>query len=230
MAYRIEQTEQLPCAIGIAQVGEGQRCPHRCMGVLAAVFAHARHVALDVPGRWSRGIEGRVEQLDDARVGMDEAAMQRRHGAACTLGRCRTGQHRPALGDGIDLTFRIRRRAERRAVVKPCALVPVAIPGRCFDTLAQLHAFAFAEIGEGGIRVASRHRCESLQHRDEKEGQPDAFALACDADQIHAVVPVAHAHQRQPMLAVAQAVPYRPLAVVVKAGCLVRDLGQFVVG
>ncbi len=45
---------------------------------------------------------------------------------------------------------------------------------------------------------------ELRQHVVEEEGQPDAFALAVLADQIHAVIPVAATHQGQAVGAEAQ--------------------------
>ena len=225
MAHRIEQAEQLPGAIGVAERCERERGPHRGVRVLAAVFAHARHIALDVAGRRLRRIEGWGEQLDDPCVGMDEVAMKRFHGGARAFGRRRAGQHRPALRDRVDLAFRTGGRSQRGAVVEPGALVPVAVPRACFDALAQLPGFDFAQVGEGGVGVSARDRRESFQHRDQKEGQPDAFTLARRANQVHAVVPVARSHQRQSVLAIAQAMAYRQPAVIVEARLLVQHLG-----
>ena len=57
---------------------------------------------------------------------------------------------------------------------------------------------------------------KSVENGVEEKRQPHAFALAVDADQIHAVVPVAGPHQRQPMLTHAQAVFDGPHAVLVE--------------
>ena len=59
---------------------------------------------------------------------------------------------------------------------------------------------------------------ELLQHGVQEEAQPDAFARALDADQVHAVVPVAGAHQRQAVRAELQAVLDGAHAVLVEAG------------
>jgi hypothetical protein len=42
---------------------------------------------------------------------------------------------------------------------------------------------------------------ELREHVEQEERQPHAFAAAVLADQVHAVVPVAAAHQRQAVLA-----------------------------
>ena len=56
---------------------------------------------------------------------------------------------------------------------------------------------------------------ESAQHVVKEERQPDAFALAVHTDPIHAVAPVARAHQRQAVHTEAQAVFDRAHAVLI---------------
>ncbi len=56
--------------------------PDRAMGVLAAVFAHARHVAADIAGVQLGIVEGRIEQLDQPRVRPHAGTLYRIHGAA----------------------------------------------------------------------------------------------------------------------------------------------------
>src|SRR3546814_1140651 len=50
VVYRVDHAEQVPRARVVAKFGEGHRRPHRGVGVLAAVLAHAGHVAADVAG------------------------------------------------------------------------------------------------------------------------------------------------------------------------------------
>jgi hypothetical protein len=57
-----------------------------------------------------------------------------------------------------------------------------------------------------GASPRLRDSRETAQHRVQEEPEPDALALAFDADAVHAVVPVAGAHQRQAVRAEAQAV------------------------
>ena len=59
---------------------------------------------------------------------------------------------------------------------------------------------------------------ELHEHVVEEEGEPDALALAVLADEVHAVVPVAAAHERQAVLAEAQAVLDGADAVLVERG------------
>ena len=87
-----------------------------------------------------------------------------------------------------------------------------------------------AALGEGGVAAQRGQLGELRQHVVEEEAQPDAFALALLADQVHAVVPVAGAHQRQAVRAEAQAVSDGAHAVLVQAGRLVGAAGQVVVG
>src|SRR5206468_9260470 len=132
-----------------------------------------------------------------------------------------SGENRPALRDGIDLAFGVGRRSERPAVVKISAAVPLAVPGVQLDVgtkLARLGCVLFSYAD-----VAARSSERGKLHKDivEKERQPDALAFALCAHQVHAVVPVAGAHERQAMLAEAQPVIDRANAMFIKrAGLL----------
>ena len=80
-----------------------------------------------------------------------------------------------------------------------------------------------ATFGEGCVAARARQLGELREHFVQEEAQPDAFALALIAHQVHAVVPVAGADQRQAVLAEAQAVPDGAHAVLVQAGRLRRS-------
>ncbi len=58
---------------------------------------------------------------------------------------------------------------------------------------------------------------ERAEDRDEEPGEPDALALAAAPDQVHPVVPVARAHERQAVGARGQADRDRAEAVLVQA-------------
>ena len=60
----------------------------------------------------------------------------------------------------------------------------------------------------------------------EEEAEPDALAAALAPDPVHAVVPVARAHQRQAVRALGQRAVERAAAMLVQAGALARVLGQ----
>ncbi|MNL61428.1 hypothetical protein D3C87_1853480 [compost metagenome] len=69
MGGRIDHVEQPPGPGAVAKLGEGHAGPYGRMGVLAAVFAHARHIALDVAGVQRTFVEGRIEQQYRSDVG-----------------------------------------------------------------------------------------------------------------------------------------------------------------
>ena len=227
---RVDHGGELPRAPGIAQGGERHRRPDRPVRVLAAVLPHARHVAADVAGVQIRLVEGRIEQLDERVLAPHEPLVDRLHGRARAPRVARAGEHRPALRDRIDPAFGAARRAERRAVVEVGAAVPLAVPAVLLEALAQPGALALAARGEGGVAARTRERAELPQHFAQEEAQPDALALAAHPHQIHAVVPVAGAHQRQAVRAEAQAVRDRAHAVLVEAGRRGGASGQVVVG
>src|SRR6185312_5214348 len=111
------------------------------------------------------------------------------------------GEHRPALRDRIDAAFLVAGRAERRAVVEVRAAVPLAVPAVLVDARAQRARLGRAALRESRVAAVARDRRETLEHVMAEEGEPDAFALAFRAHLVYAVVPVARADQRQPVLA-----------------------------
>ena len=98
-----------------------------------------------------------------------------------------------------------------------------------FDVLLQLRRLVGALVGKLVIAPASGQFREALQHVVEEERQPHALALAFLADEVHAVVPVAAADQRQPVRAESQSVFDRPHAVLVERAVFPRALRQIVV-
>src|SRR5436190_1545203 len=74
-----------------------------------------------------------------------------------------------------------------------------------------------------------REHAEALEHLGEEEAEPDALAAAAVADQVHAVVPVAAAHQRQAVDAEAQAMLEGATRMLVQVRRLGRMPGQVVV-
>ena len=78
-------------------------------------------------------------------------------------------------------------------------------------------------------RPGASHIGKLLEHVEQEKRQPDAFALAADADQVHAVVPIAAAHQRQAVLAETQAVVDRPQAMLVERTGFFTAVGNVVI-
>src|SRR4030065_303975 len=74
------------------------------------------------------------------------------------------------------------------------------------------------------IVPVARQTGKQLKILDQEPRQPHAFATALLADQVHAVVPVAAAHQRQPVGTEAHAVLEGTHAVLVEAGRFGRAL------
>ena len=229
MQDRIDHVEQLPCAPAVAQGGERHHRPDRRVRVLAAVFAHARHVALYIAGVQSRLVERRIEELDQRVLAAHQAPVHRRHCRARAPGFPGAGQHGPALRNGIDLAFGVARRSQRRAVVEVGATVPVAIPAVALDILAQLCRLFLAARGEGAVAAHARKLGELHQHVIQEETQPHAFAFAVCANHVHAVVPVTCADERQAALAEAQTSEDGAHAVLIQIGGFVRATGHVVI-
>ena len=79
-----------------------------------------------------------------------------------------------------------------------------------------------------GARIVAAlrgNRRKALDHAAQKPGQPDRLAASLMADPVHAVVPVAGAHQRQAVRAQRQAAVDGAGAVLVHAGGLLAGLG-----
>src|SRR3546814_15755073 len=82
------------------------------------------------------------------------------------------------------------------------------------ETLGHLLAFLL----EAGVVAGLRQRLELPGHVVQEERHPDAFTLAARANLVHAVVPVARTHPRQPMFAPPAPVPDRPPPMHVHRG------------
>jgi hypothetical protein len=102
---RIQHVEQLDRLVATAQMRDRHHGPERGVGVLAAVLAHARHIALDVPGSSGVWSNGGAEQLDHARVAPHQLHADGIHRALGPSRRSDAGEHGPALRDRIDPAF-----------------------------------------------------------------------------------------------------------------------------
>ena len=99
-----------------------------------------------------------------------------------------------------------------------------------FQVLPKLDPLHFASLGEGRVSLRLRDLGKLLQHGTKKEAQPDTFAGAFDPHQIHAVVPVAGAHERQAVYTELKAMHDSAHTVLVNAGRFRRAARQIVVG
>ena len=122
-------------------------------------------------------------------------------------------QDGPRLRQRVDPALLVLRRPERRPVVEVGAPVPAAVPRELEDAAQPRRLVPVAE-REIGALAGIADRGEVGQHADEEPSEPHALAAAFVADAVHAVVPVAAAHQRQPVLAVPAGVRDRADAVL----------------
>ena len=122
--------------------------------------------------------------------------LHRLHGARAAQWLRSIRQNRPGLGDRIYPTFIVCRGTERRAVIKPGAQIPLAVPGLALDRGANI--FPVCEPAFGPRRISiTRQRSEYRDRPYRKPREPHALALAGAANPVHAVVPVAGPDQRQ---------------------------------
>ena len=98
------------------------------------------------------------------------------------------------------------------------------------DIAAQLGRLSFTTLGKRHVAMGARNLSEAHEHFIQEKSQPHAFALAVFAHQVHAVVPVTGADERQAVLAEFEAVHDGSDTVFVKARRLFRAPGQIVVG
>ena len=68
VAERVKHARQLPGLGAVTQFGKGHGRPDASVGVLTTVFAHARHVALDIAGVQGGRVKRWLEQLNQPQV------------------------------------------------------------------------------------------------------------------------------------------------------------------
>jgi len=109
------------------------------------------------------------------------------------------GEDGPRLGNGIDLALAVLGRAKGRTIVIVGAAIPLAIPAVFFNGLADRLGLGAVALGVGGLTHTFAKRGKGRQRAVEEPAQPDAFPFTFNAHAIHAVVPVAGPHKRNPM-------------------------------
>src|SRR5512143_1832909 len=70
---------------------------------------------------------------------------------------------------------------------------------------------------------------KSHKHFIKEKSEPDAFSLAVPAHEVHAVVPITRADERQAVLAAGEAPQNGPHTVIVQACCFFRCAGKIVI-
>ena len=95
---------------------------------------------------------------------------------------------------------------------------------------AQLSRLPLAAFNKGYVAPCVGHLGEAREHVIQEKPEPHAFAFAVLAHQVHAVVPVAGADERQTVLTEVEAVQNRTDTMVVQACRLFGAHGQIVIG
>src|SRR5437870_1383162 len=221
----VQDREQLARLVAVAERREREHGPEGRVRVLAAVLAHAREVATHVARITRRVIERRREEQNQAVAAAHQVFLDRRHGAgrAAAVGGAR--DHPPRLRDRVDAALLVGDRAERRAVVEVGAPVPVAVPGLPLER--RLEGGHVPAPGVGALVLAAQlgKASELPEGGVQEPAEPDALAHARLPDAVHAVVPVAGAHEGKPVAPDEQAAVERPSAVLEEGGPLARQAG-----
>ena len=106
------------------------------LGTLAGgLLAGAAHGELWIAGVGLVVLQRRVEQHQQAVLGVEQVRPGAVHRLAGALRVARARQHRPGLRDQVDAAFVVRRAAQRRAVVEEGAQVPAPVPGAALERL-----------------------------------------------------------------------------------------------
>src|SRR5690606_5528941 len=131
------------------------------------------------------------------RVLAHQVLLQRSQRPRLTSRRAATGDHAPALRDGVYAALHALPGAQRRAIIEVGAPVPVAIPAVLLDG-QDVGIRLRTELGGKARVTALLHMPrEGSQVGRQEPGQPHALAATLNAHATHAVVPVADADQRQ---------------------------------
>ena len=188
------------------------------MRVLAAVLADAGRIGADVAGVRLGADEGRGEQQQLLFLAAHQVFIHRGHRVRGARRVGSPGKHRPGLGNRVDAALRVARRAQRRAVVEVPAPVPVPVPAGALQRRAQRLAVRQPSAATRAVSpraAASAPNCSSAAHRNQPSHT--LSPRSGRAHEVHAVVPVTAAHQRQPVFADRQARIQRERAVLVDA-------------
>ena len=227
MVDRIDQVPEFQSAIPAALQRCRQHDPSRRVRVLAAVLANARHIPLDVAG---------LQCASCRTAGRTAESVCRQHAPdvsrTASIADCaRAGSATPditAHACGIASIWHSSFCADPSGV-------PSSKYARRYQAPSQAFASSAARKSLGSLPTPVRMCCLSaplgqprkrVQHRDKEPPVPDALALAVRAHLIHAVVPVAGAHERQSVRPEPIAVLKSAHAVLVERASLLADRRQ----
>ena len=178
-------------------VDAGKQQPAGPVGVLPAVFAHAGGIGADIAGIEVVSIKGRRQQLDQAVFLVDELFPGRVQRPGNARGG-EIGKRRPCLTDGVNAAGGRLGGAQFFLHRRVGAQIPVSVPAELLHGGVHLSREGVepgaVSLVRGDLGIAARGHGEKLR-------KPDALPLPPRADAIHAVVPVARAHEGEAVLA-----------------------------
>src|ERR1700694_1454150 len=135
----------------------------------------------------------------------------------------RSRDYAPRLCNRVDFALVALVRTQRCAVVVIAAPIPLAVPACAFERQPNGRCALPPARRAGAFVACLRIGRECRYRREQKPGQPDAFAAALFTDAVHAIVPVAGTDQRQAVRAQREADIERTRAVLVQTGLTARD-------
>ena len=185
--------------VAVAERGVREAEPGRRVRVLAAVLANARRVGADVAGivrrRRRTAAQSRSTSRSASRTSCSSA--ERTAVARALAARRAAGEDRPRLRDRVDAALALLRRADQRAVVVEGAQVPRAVPRDALDRVRAAPRRARATPSASAPSAArSRARRSASWSRTGTTPSHTLSPRPSGADPVHAVVPVAVAHER----------------------------------
>ena len=196
MANRQQHIDDRVRPFGIAHARVGERRPARRVRVLRAVFANARRIRRDI-ARIAFSIERRREQPNGGGFFIHQLFPYGVH-RRCAPAGIQPRQHRPCLRNHIDPAADVVRAAQMASFVIIGAQIPFSVPAAGFHRSA--HSIAQRGKVCAVFSVRRDGRIFHCTYRHEF-AQPYAFAAPLRADAVHAVVPIAAAHQRKAVFA-----------------------------
>ena len=196
MVDGVKDGEQLACLVAVAKRGESEDRPDGSVGVLAAVLADARQIALDVAWIDVGLVERWREQEDETVTASNEVFLDRGH-RPLRVGRIGgSREDTPRLGDRVDAALDVHGGAKRGAIVEEGSAVPVAVPAVALDRPPERLHVGSPALRARTLTAGLRDRREGGHDGVQEPAQPDALAPALVAHPVHPVVPVARPDER----------------------------------
>ena len=146
-------------------------------------------------------VKRRSEKKNQSFGAAHQLTIDSAHGARRTARFGGAAHDSPGLRDRVDPAFRVFSGTERRAIIEVSAAIPFAVPAIAFQRRFQSAHVEPPGLGTFMFTARIRNFGKLPKNRVQEPAEPNAFSLAMLADAIHAVVPVARAHQWQAVAA-----------------------------